>query len=152
MAYALEILALECLKNQEVDGDEIVLKLNDKVMFHWEDTGYRWAAELKLEDWTNYYDFRANKLRTMKGDIAVEAYNDFGFLLRGLTTETAIQLWESDEGNVFRGGDDDLGTLIVSESIASDQVQIHDFKAEGAHYRLAYAVVLENIASDQDVV
>ena len=143
MPYALEILALECLKNQELDGNEIVIKFNDKTMFHWEDTGYRWAAELKLEDWTNYYDFRNNRMRTMAGDVEVDAYKDFGFLLRGLTGQHKIELWESDEGNVFRGEDDHLGSLVVDESSAANVAQTHDFTGEKTHYRLTYAVVME---------
>ncbi len=143
MAYALEIVALECLKNQEVDGDEIVIKLNDKVMFHWEDTGYRWASELKLEDWTNFYNFRTNKMRTQAGEVDVPAYADYGFVLRGLEGTTQISLWESDEGNVFRGEDDQLGVLSVDESQAAEEYQTHDFTGEGAHYRLTYVVVAE---------
>jgi hypothetical protein len=143
MPYTLEIIALECLKNQELDGDEIVIKFNDKVMFHWEDTGYRWAAELKLEDWTNFYNFRTNRMATMNGEIEVEAYKDFGFVLSGLTGNSVIGLWESDEGNFFRGEDDDLGQLTVNEASALNEVQTHDFTGEGAHYRLSYAVVLE---------
>ncbi|MEM6281518.1 MAG: hypothetical protein AAF787_04935 [Chloroflexota bacterium] len=143
MPYALEIMALECLKNQELDGDEIVIKLNDKIMFHWEDTGYRWAAELKLEDWTNYYNFRENKLRTMNGDVQPEAYKDFGFVLANLTGPTVIELIESDERNLFRGGDDELGRLTVDESSAANTAQQYDFTDEGAHYRLTYAVVAQ---------
>jgi hypothetical protein len=141
MAYMLEIVALECLKNQELDGDEIVIKLNDKVMFHWEDTGYRWAAELKLPDWTNYYDFRTNKMRTSEGEKTAEAYKDFGFLLQNLTGDTVIGLWESDEGNLFRSGDDDLGHLVLNESHIADYLQSYDFTGEGAHYRLTFAVM-----------
>ncbi len=143
MAYALEIIALQCLKNQELDGDEIVIKFNEKVMFHWEDTGYRWAAELKLEDWTDYYNFRTNKMRTMEGEIEVEAYKDYGFVLTDLTDPVSIELWESDEGNVFRGEDDKLGTLTVDENSAADVAQTYDFTGDGAHYRLTYAVVAQ---------
>ncbi|MEL6149415.1 MAG: hypothetical protein AAFV33_09305 [Chloroflexota bacterium] len=143
MPYALEIMALECLKNQELDGDEIVIRLNDKIMFHWEDTGYRWAAELKLEDWTNYYNFRENKLRTMNGDVQPDAYKDFGFVLANLTGPTVIELIESDEGNLFRGEDDELGRLTVDESSAANTAQQYDFTGEGAHYRLTYAVVAQ---------
>jgi hypothetical protein len=142
MAYHLELLALQCLKNQEVDGDEIVVKLDGKTIFHWEDTTYRWAAELKLDDWTDYYDFRQNQLRTKAGTIEVEEYKDFGFLLTNLTEPTVVELWESDEGNLFRGEDDKLGTLVVDEQSASPQAQTHDFTAEGAHYRMTYAVVV----------
>lgn len=143
MAYAMEIIALECLKNQELDGDEIVLKLNGKVVFHWEDTDYRWAAELKLEDWTNFYNFRTNQMRTKAGVISVPAYADYGFVLRGLTEPTVIDLIESDEGNLFRGEDDELGRLVVDETNAAAEAQTHDFTGEGAHYRLTYAVVRE---------
>ncbi|MEO0561183.1 MAG: hypothetical protein AAF125_03665 [Chloroflexota bacterium] len=143
MSYTLEIIALECLKNQELDGDEIVIKFNDQVMFHWEDTGYRWAAELKLDDWTNFYNFNTNKLRTMNGEVFVEAYADHGFLLEGLEGENVIGLWESDEGNLFRGQDDDLGQLVINEASASNEMQTHDYTGEGAHYRLTYAVVAE---------
>jgi len=143
MPYAMELVALECLKNQELDGDEIVVKLNDRVVFHWEDTGYRWAAELKLEDWTNFYNFQTNMLRTMNGEVEAEAYADYGFVLRGLEGDTVVGVWESDEGNVFRGEDDDLGQLVINENSASNEFQTHDFTGEGAHYRLTYAVVLE---------
>lgn len=144
MSYALELLTLECLKNQEVDGDEIVIKFNDQVMFHWEDTGYRWAAELKLEDWTNHYDFRMNRLRIKDDKLTfVDAYEDFGFRLTELEGKNVVELWESDEGNFFRGKDDKLGQLVVSEESARDEVQTHDFQAEGAHYRLTYVVQLE---------
>lgn len=143
MAYALEIIALECIKNQELDGDEIIIKFNDKVMFHWEDTGYRWAAELKLEDWTNFYNFRTNKMNTMAGEIEVDAYKDYGFVLQGIEGQTIIGLWESDEGNLFRGEDDDLGQLHIDESMSSNQAQTYDFTGEGAHYRMTFAVVAQ---------
>ncbi len=142
MAYHLELLALQCLKNQEVDGDEIVIKLDGKTIFHWEDTDYRWAAELKLDDWTDYYDFRNNLLRTKAGNVEVEEYKDFGFLLTNLTEPTTVELWESDEGNLFRRDDDKLGTLVVDERSASQQAQTYDFTAEGAHYRLTFAVLV----------
>lgn len=143
MAYALEIVALECLKNQEFDGDEIVIQFNDRTIFHWEDTGFRWAAELKLDDWTNFYNFRTNKLRTSAGEVDVPAYADFGFLVRNLTEPTTITLLESDEGSVFRGGDDVLGRFTVTEENASDQLLSYDFTNEGAHYRMTFAVVRE---------
>jgi hypothetical protein len=140
MPYTLEIISLECLKNQELDGDEIVIKFNDKVMFHWEDTGYRWAVDLKLEDWTNFYNFRTNKMRTTAGEIDVPAYADFGFAISGLTGKNVVVLWESDEGNLFRGDDDKLGQLVVDESSIADVAQVHEFTDDGAHYRMVYAV------------
>lgn len=140
MPYALEIISLQCLKNQEIDGDEIVMHFNGKVMFHWEDTGHRWAAELKLDEWTDFYDFRNNRMRTKGGEISVPAYADYGFFFTPLEGETVIDLVESDEGNLLRGGDDHLGRLVVSEAQIADHAYTVDFTAEDAHYRLTFAV------------
>ncbi|MFZ4813513.1 MAG: hypothetical protein ACOYL5_03175 [Phototrophicaceae bacterium] len=140
MPYSIEFISLQCLKNQELDGDEIYLKFNDQVVFHWEDTGYHWAAELLIDDLTDYYDFRANLLRTKQGNIAVGAYADYGFLFSGLEGESRVELWESDEGNVFRGGDDDLGTLRITEANISNEAQQAQFTLQNTHYVLTFGV------------
>lgn len=141
MPYSLEIIALQCIKHQEMDGDEIVVKFNDQIMFHWEDTGYRWASTLVTDDVTDFYNFRTNMMRTKAGDVPAEAYADYGFLLTGLSGNNTIQLVESDEGSLFRGGDDNLGKLTVSEANIANEMQQADFTGEGAHYRLTFAVL-----------
>lgn len=141
MAYALELIALQCFKNQELDGDEIVVKFNGQVIFHWEDTGYRWAAELVLDDFTDFYNFRENVMRTKAGMVPVPAYADHGFLVSGLTGDTVIELIESDEGNLFRREDDELGKFAVNEGNISNEMFTYDFTGEGAHYRMTFAVM-----------
>lgn len=140
MTYTIHLVLLECLEGQEFDGDEPYLKLNDKVVWSWDDAGLKMHDQLNAKDWTNAYDFRTCKYRTLQGWEVSRSYKPEDFTFPGLSGETSIQLWEADEHEILRGDDDFLGELVVHEENVRMGPQLVEFSQNGAFYVLTYRV------------
>ncbi len=136
--YTLHLILLECHQQQEFDGDEPYLKVNGTVCFEWEKISKRFSSELASPQHTDAFDFRTGKVRTLHGWEASGNYLPEDFIFPNLNGETAIELWESDEGEWFRGGDDFLGEVLVNASQISHAEHEYLFDMHSALYRLVY--------------
>jgi hypothetical protein len=131
MAYVIQLVALECLRAQEMDGDEIYLKYNGAKI--WQCAPDKMSAVLDHDNFVSHYDFVGGRKQTKKGWVAYQASTPIEWVESG---EATFQLWEDD-----MIGDDMLGQTPVDATQASGGNISVVFQHEGAHYRLTYRVV-----------
>jgi hypothetical protein len=138
--YTLSLILLECLEAQEFDGDEPYLKLNGEMIWNWDLAGRKMHDTLTSKQWTNVFDFRTGKFRTLEGWQTSPNYDAGQFEITGCTGETRLELWESDHHEVLRGDDDFLGELVVTSANVRLGEQIIVFNQSNAMYQLTYRV------------
>lgn len=136
--YTLSLHLLECLEGQEFDGDEPYLKLNGETVWSWDMAGRKMHDTLNSPSWTNAFDFRTGKYRTLEGWEQSANYTQGDFDFTGLSGETKIELWESDEGELLRGDDDFLGELVLTIDHARLGEQTVVFNQSNAMYQLTF--------------
>lgn len=141
--YTLHLILLECLEGQEFDGDEPYLKLNGEKIWTWDLAGRKMHDTLNSKAWTNAFDFRTGKFRTLDGWQQSPNYDAGDFEFTGLSGETHLELWEADEQEVLRGEDDFLGELAVTIDNTRMGEQIVVFNQSNAMYQLTYRLVAE---------
>lgn len=141
--YTLHLILLECLEGQEFDGDEPYLKLNGERIWTWDLAGRKMHDTLNSKAWTNAFDFRTGKFRTLEGWQQSPNYSVGDFDFANLSGETRIELWEADEQEVLRGEDDFLGELVVTIDDTRRSEQIVVFNQSNAMYQLTYRLVAD---------
>ena len=139
--YTLNLILLECLEGQELDGDEPYIKLNGERVWSWEKAGRKMQDNLNSEAWTNAFDFRTGKFRTLEGWESSPNYTAGDFEYTNLTGETILELWESDEGELLRGDDDFLGEIKLTVDNARLNEQVVVFNQSNAMYQLTFRLV-----------
>lgn len=138
--YTLRLLSLRCAQSQEADGDEIYLNLNGETIFSWEKLDRKFYHRIKSEGHITSFDFRTCRYSTDDGDDLAEAYTPQDFVFREMGDPIVFDLWECDEGELFRGDDDHLGQLVIStESIEAGE-QLYIFTQSDCEYELRYTV------------
>lgn len=139
--YTLNLILLECLEGQEFDGDEPHLKINGETVWSWERMGRKMSDTLNSKAWTNAFDFRTGKFRTLEGWESSENYDAGDFDYGNLKGETRVELWEADEHEALRGGDDFLGEIVLSIDNARLGEQVVVFNQSNAMYQLTFRLV-----------
>ncbi len=142
-SYTLNLILLECLQAQEFDGDEPYLKLNGERIWSWDLVGRKMHDTLNAKAWTNAFDFRTGKFRTLEGWEASANYDPGQFDFSGLTGKTSVELWEADEHEVLRGDDDFLGEMILTIDNARMGEQVAVFNQSDAMYQLTFRLTAE---------
>ncbi len=142
-SYTLNLILLECLQAQEFDGDEPYLKLNGESIWSWDLVGRKMHDTLNAKAWTNAFDFRTGKFRTLEGWEASANYDPGQFDFNGLTGKTSVELWEADEHEVLRGDDDFLGEMILTIDNARMGEQVAVFNQSDAMYQLTFRLTAE---------
>lgn len=137
MTYLIRIVALECLMSEEIDGDEIYIKLNGVPI--WEAQPDKMSHLLDQAVSVSSFDFSTGQKLTSKGWVLMPAYKPEQFILKGLTGDSVIQIWDADNLT----SDDLLGQTPVDASQASGGKISVVFQRLGAHYRLTYQVEVE---------
>lgn len=137
MAYTIRLLGLECLMSQEIDGDEIYLKLNGAQV--WEAQPDKMSHLLDQNVSVSAFDFATGQKLTGKGWVLMPAYKPDQFILSGLNGDSVLQIWDAD----MLTSDDLLGQTPIDASQASGGKISVVFQRIGAHYRLTYQVELE---------
>ncbi|MEO0564048.1 MAG: hypothetical protein AAF125_18230 [Chloroflexota bacterium] len=140
-AYDLHLVLMECLEGQEFDGDEPYLKINGEKVWSWDVMGRKMQDSLASKGWTNAFDFRTGRFRTLEGWEQSEAYSEGHFSYTNLTGETKIELWEQDDHEVMRGDDDFLGEITLTIDNARLGNQIVVFDQNNALYQLTFRLV-----------
>ncbi len=141
--YTLHLVLLECLEGQEFDGDEPYLLLNDETIWTWKLVGRKMHDTLTSKAWTNAFDFRTGRYRTLDGWQQSENYDAGDFRFSGLSGETSLTLWEADEHEPLRGDDDFLGELMVTAENIRMGEQIIVFDQNNAMYQLTYRLTAD---------
>ncbi|MBZ0301468.1 MAG: WD40 repeat domain-containing protein, partial [Anaerolineae bacterium] len=140
-AYRLRLIELTCLRGQERDGDEVYLKLDGRTIWDVQKFGRRMSHHTLGGKFCTEFNFRDCTYDTPQGRAVADPYRPDHFILSNLTEPAALQLWEAD--SFLRGGDDLLGEVVLDASAAQwDEVE-WDFDRVGAHYRLRFAVLLD---------
>jgi hypothetical protein len=142
-SYKLHLILLECLEGQEFDGDEPYIKLNSERIWGWDQMGRKMQDNLNSKAWTNAFDFRTGKFRTLEGWEQSENYTEGQFDFENLQGETTVELWESDEHEALRGDDDFLGEIKLTAENARLGEQIVVFNQNNAMYQLTFRLVAE---------
>lgn len=140
MPYTLHLHLLQCLNVQEVGGDEIYIKVNDKVIFNWKTINKRFSNIPNFPRQTDRFDFRTASYRAKTGWETVPDYTPEMFVFSGLEEDATIEVWESDEGELLRGDDDYLGVVRVGVAMANSGEKNALFKENGAEYALSYRI------------
>lgn len=141
--YKLSLVMIECLEGQEFDGDEPYLKMNGDRIWSWDKMGRKMHDSLNSKGWTNAFDFRTGRFRTLEGWAQSENYKAGDFEFSGLQGETKLELWEQDEHEVLRGHDDFLGEIVLTEDNIRLGEQIVVFNQSNAMYQLIFRLVAE---------
>lgn len=139
--YTLHLILLECLQGQELDGDEPYLKLNGDRVWSWDRMGRKMQDTLNSAGWTNAFDFRTGKFRTLEGWAESANYNPGDFVYENLSGETRLELWEQDEHEALRGDDDFLGEIVLTAEQARMAPQVVVFNQSNAMYQLTFRLV-----------
>ena len=137
MTYTLKLVALECLQAQEIDGDEIYLKLNDQRI--WASDPDKMGAADQPDPLVSQYDFTEGRRQTRQGWLPISDYQSEQFVFRNQSGDGVLQLWEADP--LTR--DDLLGQTPLSEQQAVGGTIAVVFQRSGAHYRLTYQIEIE---------
>ncbi|MFN8452439.1 MAG: hypothetical protein U0521_28510 [Anaerolineae bacterium] len=134
MAYTIRLIGLECFRAEEVDGDEIFIKLNGKKV--WEANPDKMLHAPESDGMVSQYDFAGARKRTRAGWIPLMPYQPGQFVFRDQTGDSELQLWDAD----VLTSDDLLGQTPIDASQASGGNISVVFQRLGAHYRLTYKV------------
>jgi WD40 repeat protein len=136
--FTLRLVRLECLHGQELDGDEVYIKVADRTVWDVQTFKRHMSHHLIANRTTAAFDFRAVTFQTADGWQVAENYRPEAFIFADRLGPVKVQLWEAD--SFLRGGDDLLGEVIVTpDSVKWDEVEC-EFRQGRAHYRLTYAV------------
>ena len=134
MTYTIRLIGLECFVAQEMDGDEIYVKLNDLKV--WAAHPDRMTHVPTDDHHVNQFDFATGRRHTHSGWTALPAYNPEAFIYRAQSGRSVLQLWDADAAT----RDDLLGETPIDQSQASGGSISVVFRRAGAHYRLTYKV------------
>ena len=134
MAYVIKLIGLECFTAEEIDGDEIYVKLNGTKV--WQAHPDKMTHVPKDDHHVNQYDFVKGLKHTHAGWIPMMPYNPDEFVYKDQSGRSVLQLWDAD----VLTSDDLLGETPIDQSQASGGNISVVFRRAGAHYRLTYKV------------
>ncbi len=134
MTYTIKLIGLECFKAEEIDGDEVYIKLNGAKV--WEASPGKMVPTPEHGEEVSHYDFAGGRKHTSEGWELLMPYNPDNFVFKDLTGDSVVQLWDAD----VLTSDDLFGQTPVDESQASGGNISVIFQRLGAHYRLTYKV------------
>src|SRR5215211_1300671 len=132
MAYTIQIIGLECVTSEEIDGDETYLTLNQRKIWEAHPDKMSHAAHGSVSQ----FDFLEGRKLSQTGWVSIANFQPSSLVFKRLSGETALQLWDADT----LSPDDLLGETPVDESQASGGNISVVFQRRGAHYRLTYKV------------
>ncbi len=137
MSYTIHLLELECFKAQELDGDELYIRLNGNKV--WESHPDKMSHILDRSVSVSHFDFAEGRKLTERGWLLLPSYQPDHYVFSGNQGEAVLQLWEAD--SLTR--DDLFGQAPIDASQASGGKISVVFQRLGAHYRLTYKVEAE---------
>ena len=137
MAYTIRLVGLECFKSEEIDGDEIYIKLNGKQV--WEAHPEKMSHLLDQNVSVSHFDFAEGRKLTSRGWVLMPSYQPESYVFKGQSGDSVLQVWDADSLT----SDDLLGQSPVDASQSSGGNISVVFQVMGAHYRLTYKVEAE---------
>ncbi len=134
MSYTIKLIALECFHAQELDGDEIYIKLDAGKV--WQSLPDRMNHVLDDTGQVSEYDFVGGRKQTSEGWLPLTLYKPDDFIYADQSSGAVLQLWDAD----ILTSDDLLGQTPVDAAQAAGGNISVVFQHNGAHYRLTYRV------------
>ena len=129
MSYTIKLVGLECFRAEEVDGDQVYVKLNGAKV--WEAHPDRMKHVPVHEHHVSEFDFAGGRKHTRDGWVPLMPYNPDAFVFPDQAGSAALEV---------RDALDLLGDAPVDSSQASGGNISVVFRRAGAHYRLTYKV------------
>lgn len=137
MAYTIRLVGLECFRAEEVDGDEIYIKLNGAKV--WEAHPDRMHPAPERDGLVSHFDFVGARKLTHAGWIPQMPYQPDTYILKDQTGAAVLELWDTD----VLTSHDLLGETPIDANQASGGNISVVFQRSGAHYRLTYKVEVQ---------
>lgn len=134
MSYTIRLVSLECFKAEEIDGDEIYLKLNGAKV--WAAAPDKMAPIAVDHASVRQFDFVGGRKQTAAGWVPLMPYSPDNFTFKDQNGTAVIQLWDADTLT----SDDLLGQTPVDATQGGGGNISVVFQRLGAHYRLTYKV------------
>jgi hypothetical protein len=132
--FTIALLNLECQGAQEIDGDEIYLTAENRVL--WRAAPDKMHHLPDMTDQVIEFDFAGGRKRTKDSWQPMMPYNPGDFILPNCDGVVLIQIWDAD--TITR--DDLLGETPIDISQATGGAISVVFQRDGGHYRLTYRV------------
>jgi len=136
VTFTLKLVLLECFQAQELDGDEIYIKLNDRVIWTWKTAHERFSHDTTHPHTIDKLDFAQARKHGANG-WASATIDPEAYVFNGLTGGAVLELWDAD---TFRR-DDLIGRAPVSPSDGGHGAISVVIQGDGAYYRLTYEVI-----------
>ncbi|HVU10980.1 MAG TPA: hypothetical protein VHD90_06865 [Phototrophicaceae bacterium] len=135
--YTIRLIALDCFTAEELDGDEIYIKLNAAKI--WEARPDKMSHALIRAAQVREYDFAQGRKLTHAGWLAMDSFRPEDFAFPNEDGRSVLQLWDADA--LTR--DDLLGETPIDAAQAGGGNISVVFRRSGAHYRLTYKVEVQ---------
>ena len=134
MTYTIKLVGLECFKSEEIDGDDIYIKLNDDKV--WAVHPERMSHTADHEHFVSQFDFAGGRKLTQEGWQMIMPYDPGDYIFKDQSGNSVLQLWEID----LLTKHDLFGQTPIDEAQATGGNISVIFRRQGAHYRLTYKV------------
>ena len=143
--FTLRLMLLECFQAQELNGDEIYIKLNDQVIWTWERSRTRFSHDVSRPDVIDRLDFAGARQRGGQGWQSVHELDPNAFVFSDLSGTAILELWDAD-------------TLTRDDLFGRTPIRLLDagrgdiavlFQDQGARYRLTYQVMRDEEVGDE---
>lgn len=135
MTYSLQLIAIKCVEAQELDGDEVLVKLNGATV--WQSGRWHLHQHPTRADQVSEFDFANGRRLGAAGWELLTPYNPKDFMFAGLAGDSVFEVWEED---FLRN--DFLGRSPITERDAGRGHISIAFVRDGANYLLTYQVVV----------
>ncbi len=134
--FTLRLMLLQCFRAQELNGDEIYIKLNDRVIWTWASSRIRFSHDLSRPGVIDRLDFAGARQHGAQGWQPVPDLDPNAFVFPSLSGTAVIELWDADTLT-----SDDLFGRTPIRPIDAGRGDINVvFEDLGARYRLTYQV------------
>lgn len=135
MTYTVQLIAIKCIEAQELNGDEVLLKLNGVTV--WQSGRWHLHHHPTRDDQVSEFDFTNGRRLGAAGWEMLTPYNPKDYIFTNLSGDAVLELWEED----FLGNDF-LGRSPITERDAGRGYITVAFVRDGANYLLTYQVVV----------
>ena len=135
--FTLKLLLLECFQAQELNGDEIYIKLDGRVIWTWKTNHDRFSHDISRPHTIDQFDFANGRKHGADGwqDAGIEPQ---AFVFNSLSGSAVLEVWDAD--TLMR--DDLIGRAPVRATDGGHGAIAVVIQGEGAYYRLTYEVII----------
>lgn len=134
--FTLRLMLLECLEAQELNGDEVYIKLNGETIWTWQTTHERLHHDLERPHMFDKIDFAGARKHGKDGWQPAPEIDPNAYIFTDLTGEATLEVWDAD----VLTSDDLFGRKPVRALDGGHGDISVVFRRDGGHYRVTYQV------------